>query len=61
MQKEELEQICDDILDVAFILETLRDASLGIDNSAHFHVLNIALHEQQKIYDKINLIYENSL
>ena len=57
MQKKELEELSDKILDVALLIETVRDASLGIDNSAHFHVLNIALNEQENIYDKINLMY----
>lgn len=60
MKKEEIEQICDKILNVALLIETVRDASLGIDNSAHFHVLNIALNEQENIYDKISLLNENS-
>ena len=56
MKNKQLSQLSDRILDVALLIETLRDASLGLDNSAHAHVLDNALNEQLDIYDELESI-----
>ena len=42
---------------MSFIIEAARDASLGTDNYAHKHILDIALDEQFDIYEEIEKLY----
>ena len=57
MNEKVLSSISDKVLDVALIIKTLRDASLGSDNYAYAHVLDIALKEQFNIYEELELMY----
>ena len=57
MHSSKLSDLSDKILDVALLIESSRDACMGIDNPAHTHLLNIALEQQQEIYDEIETMY----
>lgn len=56
MQNSALSELSDKILNVAMIIETVKDANLE-NNSASAYVLEIALEEQMKIFNKVESMF----
>ena len=54
MYWDKLDNISEIIMDVIFILETVKDACFGSDKYAYVHTLDIAIKKQEEVYEELN-------
>ena len=57
MTKNELEIISNKVLNNIFLIEIAKDVCIANDLASLEYILNIALHEQEDIYDQIERMY----